>query len=86
MADRHRISKRIQTADTEFVTILIYSVNPYATIAYSHPCSGAIRPDIRVRALLFYRQNLTNSKYPSLMYSFGNTMSSAIYDNDFIYR
>ena len=71
----------MRTTDTEFVTILISALEPNATIAYSHPCSGAIRPVILDRALLFLKQNLTNSKYPSLRIVTEAIGLSAVYDN-----
>ena len=74
-------SAPMRTADTEFVTILIYVLKPNATIAYSHPCSNAIRPVILDRALLFSKQNLTNSKYPSLRIIAKAIGLSAVYDN-----
>ena len=79
--ERHIILGIIRTTNTEFVTILVYILKPYATIAYSHPCSHAIRPDIPVRTLLCYTQNLTNSKYSPSMYDSQNDMSLSTHDN-----
>ena len=80
-ANKPIASAPIRTTDTEFVTILISALEPNAIIAYSHPCSDAIRPVILDRALLFPEQNLTNSKYPPLRILTEAIGLSAVYDN-----